>query len=394
MKRRVVITGIGITCCLGEGKEEVRNRLDQEVIGLRKQPNFHIELIKDTYFGKCNFDDTNMEHYEEKEKIEHMAIHTIKEAIEDSLLSKTYIESLADRAGLSLSSSLAGIDHIMKAAEVNQHKGEWLINSRRFTNLIMNEAGIKGTCYTTSSACAAGTAGIGIGYDLICNDDLDLAVVGGVDNLSLFSIFGFYSLKTLCRDICKPFDKERSGINLGEGACFFILEELEHALARRANIYGEILGYGLANDAYHITSPDPEGYGAIAAMKMAINEANIDKNEKIYINAHGTATKANDSMEIEAIKKIWDNDLLFVSSSKSRTGHCLGAAGSIELAISLFSIKYNKFYPTLNSNLDILESYHILKKGENTNRIRYALSNSLAFAGNTASILISDFSLV
>lgn len=390
MRRRVVITGMGITCCLGENKEEVMNNLDRDISGLNKQTCFNIELLRELYFGKSKSEDIRLEKYEDKEKIEEMAIQTIWQALNDCNMDKAYIEKLSDRVGLSLSSSLAGIDHIIKSAEVSQNRGEWLVYSRRFMNLIMNEIGIKGTCYTTSSACAAGTSGVGIAFDLIRDNELDVAIVGGVDHLSLFSIFGFYALKSLSKEICKPFDNERDGINLGEGACFFILEELDHAIARQATIYGEILGYGLANDAYHMTTPDPNGYGAMLSMNMALDEANLDKNKWIYINAHGTGTKANDAMELDAIRKIWKSENVFVSSTKSRTGHCLGAAGSIELAIAIFSLKYHKVYSTINSKLNMLECNTIIQRDENNYEFQYALSNSYAFGGHTASILIGE----
>lgn len=390
MSRRVVVTGIGITCCLGETKEEVIYSLDNDICGLKKQDYLNIECLKDLYFGKSKNEDILLENCEDLEKTEYMAIKTIHQALNDSHIEKEYIDKWDDRVGLSLSSSLVGIDHIIKSAEVDQNKGEWLIYSRRFANYIMEQIGIKGTCYTTSSACAAGTAGVGIAFDLVRDNDLDVAIVGGVDELSLFSIFGFYALRNLSKGICKPFDNERDGINLGEGACFLILEELEHAIARETTIYGEILGYGIANDAYHMTAPDPNGYGASLAINMARENVNIDENSRIYINAHGTATKANDAMELDIITKEFGEDNVFVSSTKSRTGHCLGAAGSIELAISLLSVKNKKAYATINSNLNMLENTKIIQNRDKNQKFQYAMSNSYAFGGHAASILIAE----
>lgn len=388
MSRRVVVTGIGISCSLGDSREEFINSLNLDVTGLKKQEYFQNCGFGSYYFGKSNNDDVILKKVGDWEKIECMALKSIYEALSDSGITSEHISRLGERMGVSLSSSLAGIDHIVKSVAETDTKGEWLLYSRRFMNLIMLETGIRGTCYVTSSACAAGTAGIGIAYDLIRDDVLDIAVAGGVDHLSLFSIFGFHSLRSLSRDRCKPFDKERDGINLGEGSCFLILEEVEHAKRRGASIYGEIAGYGIANDAYHPTTPDPDGYGAARAVHMAVDDWERIKTEMLYINAHGTATAANDAMEMNMIKREFQGMDVFVSSTKSRTGHCLGAAGSIELAIALLSLNQGKAYGTLNSKLDMEGCSELLKHDERKQDFRFAISNSYAFGGHVASIFI------
>lgn len=391
MARRVVITGIGITCCLGDGIDEVAYNLEQGISGLKKGNYFDINSFDEVYFGKCRDNGTELTDFKDLEKIEEMAIRTINQCLEDGQLKKEDIAQLNARLGLSLSTSLAGIDHVIKSVESSENKGEWVLYCRRLMSSIMAKIGIGGTCYTTSSACAAGTAGAGVAFDMIRNDSADIFLVGGVDHLSLFSIMGFNSLNTISGEICKPFDSKRDGINLGEGACFFIFEELNHALKRSAAIYGEVLGYGLGNDAYHMTSPDPKGTAAKHAIYMAMKEAEIGKEENIYINAHGTGTQNNDSMELGAIKEIWKNEKIFVSSTKSRTGHCLGAAGSIELAVALCALKFKQAYPTIHSDLDMISDNDIIKGKNFKGDFSYALSNSFAFAGHAASVLIGEW---
>lgn len=387
MERRVVISGIGLYSCLGTKLDEIGKKLECNKNTLNVGKFLKIEPFNKMYFGVGDIDDPEMSFYRNLEKIELIALKTIGSCLNDSRLTKEDICNMEDKVGLSLSTSLAGIDHIIKSVEVAENAGEWLVYCRRFINLIMSEIGIGGPCYTTSSACAAGTAGVGLGFDMIKSEEVDMCIVGGVDHLSLFSILGFNSLSTLSRGICRPFDLKRNGINLGEGACFFILEEFDHALLRNAPLYGEILGYGLANDAYSMTSPNPDGTAARYAMEMALREAKLKEDEHIYINAHGTGTMANDSMEIKAIREVWNDKRMLVSSTKSRTGHCLGAAGSIELAIALCSLIYKKQYLTFHSELDITENKEIFQ-GIETECFKYALSNSFAFAGHAASIVI------
>ncbi|WP_054743363.1 beta-ketoacyl-[acyl-carrier-protein] synthase family protein [Cellulosilyticum ruminicola] len=389
--RRVVVTGIGICCDLGNGKEEVFTRLKAGKNGMRQLDNLDIEPLRRKYFGKSPIAEKMIEQPSDSERIEYMCMDVIEEALADSYLTKEDIEQIDDRFALSLATSLTGIQHIGKSLVYNNEKGDWLLHSRQLLNHIMMKVGVNGSCYLTSSACAAGTAGAGLGFDLIKNDEADIALVGGGDHLSMFSIFGFNTLNTLSKEVCKPFDLERDGINLGEGACFFIFEELEHALNRKADIYGEILGYGLGNDAYNMTSPDPKGIGAKAVMNMALKEGNVPEDEGLYINAHGTGTKVNDIMEIQAVSELGKEREIFLSSTKSMTGHCLGAAGSIELAFTIVSLMNQQTWPTIHSNLDIVEDNKILDYSKCPFNFKYALSNSFAFAGHAASILVKKY---
>ena len=242
------------------------------------------------------------------------------------------------------------------------------------------------------AACASGTTAIGIAYDQVQSDKADIVIAGGADPLTYFSCAGFHALKSLSNSVGKPFDKKRDGINIGEASAFFIVEELRHALERNAKIYGEILGYGINNDAYHVTSPSPDGCGATASINMAMAHTDIAVADIDYINAHGTGTHLNDEMEANVIKNMFDGKDLNVSSTKSVTGHCMAAAGAVEFAVVLMAIK-NGIVPS-SANLadkmdECMDNVYNTKSFERP--IKYALSNSFAFAGNTSSILVGGY---
>lgn len=389
MKRRVVVTGIGILCSIGTNKKEVLNSLLEGTIGLKESSICKKnDELQDYKVGECDFFTHEMKDINSVERLELMAVQAIDEALIDSSLEVDEIEKKGDKVSLSISTSLAGSTQTLKSLIEKEKSGLWCLHSREFISRIMSKYKFKGSCYTTSSACAAGTAGAGIGYDLIKNDEADIVIVGGADHLSEFPLFGFHSLKSLSNDVCKPFDVNRDGINIGEASAFFVFEELGHALERGAkNYYGEIMGYALANDAYHMTSPNPSGEGAFYVMKDALKNSEVGIEDIDCINAHGTGTKANDKMEIKAIRKLFDENTC-VSSTKSRTGHCLGAAGSVELAICLLSLDANYFTSTLNSKEIIEDAKNLLKRKDLDIEFKCILSNSFAFGGNLASIVI------
>lgn len=283
--------------------------------------------------------------------------------------------------------------------EINKYgegNDEWLLTISNLLPGIKKKLGIEGGSFTTTTACAASATAVGIGYDLIQSGKANLVVAGGADPLNEFSYYGFNSLRALSHNVCKPFDINRDGINIGEGCGFIILESLENALQRKAKIYAEILGYGINNEAYHITSPDPKGVGAKLSMMMACgyNQEIIDSID--YINAHGTGTKLNDSMELNAIQQLFhvEKAKVFVSSIKGLVGHCLAAAGIIELILTILSIEREVCIG--NSNMlcvmtkETSENVYLLKNNIAL-RVEKALSNNFAFAGNTASILISRY---
>lgn len=395
--RRVVVTGIGVLASNGNNKDQFYENCVNGVTGIKECTLFDANKLRTPYVGEINKEmPYQPKTSTDKERIQCIMESAIDEMMEDSCLSREYIDEMGERAYLSFASSLAANSRIMgyvydkKKGKID---GNWLIQIPRFVSYIKEKCGINGGCYTTMSACAAGTTSAGIGYDLINQNKADLVVVGGADPLTEFSCVGFHSLKSLSKSICKPFDEERDGINIGEGGAFFIFETLESAKKRNAKIYGEILGYGINNDAYHMTSPDPNGSGARASINMALSKSNCTVQDIDYVNAHGTGTSLNDSMEAKVIKQIFDKSgkKVCVSSTKSMIGHCLAAAGSLELAATLLSIKNSTCMPTINltSPMEECSSNNFITTGKKMS-IRYAISNSFAFAGNTASILIGD----
>ena len=261
--------------------------------------------------------------------------------------------------------------------------------------------GAKAVCTTVVTACATGTNSIGEAYRTIQNDLADIMIAGGTEaSITPLSIAGFTSLTALSKSTDPnrasiPFDKERNGFVMGEGAGILVLESLEHAQKRGAKIYGEVVGYGSTCDAYHITSPAPDGEGAARAMELAIKEAGINKEEVSYINAHGTSTPINDKFETAAIKRVFGEIAknIPVSSTKSMTGHLLGAAGAIEAIVCVKALEEGFIPPTVGYKVQDEECDldYVPNEGRNVD-IKYAMSNSLGFGGHNAVILLKKWS--
>ena len=376
-------------CILGNDKDEVKQSLyhgDMNFISLDDEKYSDFGNVK---VGKICEYSNEVEDCNSYDKSEIMARKVIDATLKDAGITKDYFSQLGSKAAMSLATSIMGSDYIQKYVSTGKKELSWLLKAKSFPSRLMKEYNIRGGCYTTSSACSSGTAGFGIAYDLVKSGRANCVLIGGVDHISDISLFGFHSLDTLSHNICKPFDQQRDGINIGEGCAFFILEDYDSAIKRNAHIYAEVVGYGLGNDAYHITSPDPEGIGAQYTMKMALKEANYNYDEPIYVNAHGTGTRANDSMELLAIQDVFHNNLdqVYISSTKSMTGHCLGAAGCIEGALSLIILGTGMIPKTCNSETDLLEQHNLNKHLEQVKQLNYVISNSFAFGGNDASVV-------
>jgi 3-oxoacyl-[acyl-carrier-protein] synthase II len=255
---------------------------------------------------------------------------------------------------------------------------------------------IDGPKFTISTACAAGTNSISYAYELIRTGLCDVVITGGTDSIYSISYTGFSSLMSLTAAYVKPFDEKRDGLALGEGAGILILESEQHAIKRKAHIYAEVAGYAINNNAYHVTSPDPEGKGAYTGMEMCIEKCGFSKNDVDYINTHGTGTNANDISEIRAIRSLFKNNTkpIFVSSNKSLFGHCLGAAGSVEAISTILSICNDFIPPTINTDEIIkpddeneINKNIVVVLGEKKDTVvNCAISNSFAFGGNIAII--------
>lgn len=382
----------------GNDKEGFFQNTIDGVSGIDQCSIFDASKLRTSYVGEVKKDmPVQSEQPADKNRFQYIAETAIKEMLLDSGYTVSDIEKMGRKAYISFATSLGSNDKIMGYAKDKldgKFNEEWLPKMPNVVSWVKNICGVKGGSYVITSACAAGTTAAGVGFDLISEGKADLVIVGGADPLTEFSCTGFHSLKSLSTSICKPFDVNRDGINIGEGGAFMVLETLESAKKRNAKIYGEVLGYGINNDAYHITSPDPNGSGAIASMGMAMKHTNLKKEDINYVNAHGTGTKLNDEMEVGALTKFFQGTEheVFVSSNKSMIGHCLAAAGAIEMAATLLSIYNKKTMPnvSLDDKMECSKNQNYVTESQSAS-VRYALSNSFAFAGNAASILVGAY---
>ncbi|MEC9489240.1 MAG: beta-ketoacyl-ACP synthase II, partial [Halanaerobium sp.] len=309
--------------------------------------------------------------------------------------------------GVILGSGVGGLETMEEQAKVLQKRGPGRISPFFIPMMISNIAsgqiaiytGAKGPNSNTTTACASSAHALGEGAEIIKRGDAEVMIAGGSEAaVTPLAIAGFSVMRALStrndepEKASRPFDAERDGFVMGEGSCVMILEEYERAKARGAKIYGEITGYGMTGDAYHITAPAPEGEGAARSMQMAIDKAGIQPNEVDYINAHGTSTPMNDKYETMAIKKVFGEHAyeLVVSSSKSMTGHLLGAAGALESAVCLLAMKHGVIPPTINyENPDPECDLNYVPNQSLERDVKVSLTNSLGFGGHNATLVFS-----
>jgi len=267
--------------------------------------------------------------------------------------------------------------------------------------LISRRFGFLGMNATVTSACASGTQAVGIGYRAIQRDEADVIAVGGADSMINpigLVFFALLSAASTSRDqpetVCRPFDRKRSGLVMGEGAAVAILEEASHALERRARIYGEVAGYGASLDAYQVTAPHPQGRGAEQAMRAALRDAGLAPEDIDYINAHGTSTKLNDQIETVAVKKVFGAHAhrLAISSTKSLIGHLLAASGAPEFVFTVLTVARDEIHPTLNlTHPDPRCDLDYVPGVKRAGIVRAALSNSFGFGGQNGSIIVKKY---
>jgi len=399
-KRRVVVTGIGIHTSIGKNKKEVIEAIKLGNCGKKEVPISRFDTSNDAYINKGAhlLDEdifTKLQDIDESVVTE-LSIQVIKEAIEDSEL--RYEEIQGYNCGISLAistgTSFSFIKWLNKKIDgklTNKDLSLVLRSTPSIVGDIASKYSIQGPSNIISTACASGTISIGTAYEKVANGETKYMIAGGVDLITILSFSGFNSLQNVSPDLCSPFDVNRKGLVLGEGAGFVILESYESAIKRGANIYAEVSGYSYLNEAYHPTSPHPEGDYALYCMQKALSNANKKADQISYINAHGTSTNINDLMEYKAIKKLVGDHTVYVSSTKSLTGHTLGAAGSIEFIITALGIKYEFIPPTINTKEPIFEESNIkFPKKVVEKSIDVAISNSFGFGGNIASIILTN----
>ena len=409
-KRRVVVTGIGTINPIGHNVEETWKSIEEGKCGIAPISLFDTNGMKVTLAGEVkDFDVTKYIDKKEAKKMDRfiqMGMIASHEAMLDSGLDINNIDS--HRFGVIVSSGIGGLGSIEKNYQTGEKRGFDRVSPffipMTISNLAAGHIAIayhaQGLCTCPVTACAGGTNAIGDAFRNIRDGYQDVMIAGGCEaSVTPLGIGGFTSMKALsdATDPDRasiPFDKERNGFVMGEGAGILILEELEHALKRGAHIYGEMTGYGLSCDAHHITAPLPNGEGGAYAMQNALDDAGISYDVIDYINAHGTSTHLNDLCETEAIKSVFKEHAykLAVSSTKGHTGHCLGAAGGIEAVLSVLALKHNFIPPTLNyqvkdeeCDLNVVPNIGVKKD------LHYVMSNSLGFGGHNASIIFKEY---
>ena len=406
MERRVVITGLGAITPIGNNVNEFWNGIKQGKCGIDKIKNFDSTNFKVKLAGEVkgfNPDEIfGRREARRMDRFSQFAVVATREAWNDSGLDKEKEDMT--RVGVIIGSGIGGLETIEKDNKNYIEKGPDRVSPMYIPMSIGNMAagnvaidiGAKGESISMVTACASGTHCIGESFRMIKHGYQDIVIAGGTEaSITPTGIAGFTNIKALTLATDKnrasiPFDKERSGFVMGEGAGVIVLEELEHAKARNAKIYAEIVGYGATSDAYHITSPAPDGEGAARAMKRALEENNTKPEDITYINAHGTSTHLNDAGETSAIKLAFGeaSKKVMVSSTKGNTGHLLGAAGGVEAVVCIKAIEDNFVPPTINYKVPDEECDLDIVPNEGRNiEVKYAMSNSLGFGGHNSSII-------
>ena len=411
MERRVVITGLGAVTPIGNNTNDFWEGIKEGKCGIDEITRFDITNFKVKLAAELK--DFNAEEYFDRREAKRLdrfsqyAIVASREAWKDSRLDKE-TENM-ERVGIIIGSGIGGIGTTEEEHEKYMTKGPDRVSPMYIPMGIPNMAtgnvaidiGAKGESISMVTACASGTHSIGESFRMIKHGYQDVVLAGGTEaGITPLGIAGFTNIKALSKSEDKtrasiPFDKERNGFVMGEGAGVIVLEELEHAKKRGAKIYAEIVGYGATSDAYHITSPAPGGEGGARAMKIAMEEANVKPEEITYINAHGTSTHLNDSYETQAIKTALGEETakkVMVSSTKGHTGHLLGAAGGVEAIVCAKAIEEGFVPATINYKVPDEECDLDVVPNEGRNvEVKYAMSNSLGFGGHNSSILLKKY---
>ena len=409
--RRAVITGLGVIAPNGIGKDAFWKALKEGKSGIVKITNFDASSYTSRVAGEVhNFEPTDYmspKSARRMDRFAQFAVAASRMAIEDAQLDIN--ENNNTKIGIVIGSTLSGMPYAEYEHAIFMEKGlnrtDPLLATRLFAGeasaYVSIEFGIKGPCYAFSTGCVAGTDSIGYALTLIRNNVLDKVITGGTEApLSPLTFGSFCRLGTLSQrntdptKACCPFDRNRDGFVMSEGAGIVVLEELEHALKRNAHIYAELVGFGASSDAYHMTKPLDDAEGTVEAIKLALRDANINSEEIDYINAHGTSTQLNDKAETLAFKKVFGPHAykIPISSTKSMTGHSIAGAGGIETVASVLTIENQFIHPTINYKTPDpdCDLNYVPNKGRKAN-VNFILSNSLGFGSRNAAIIIKKY---
>ncbi len=411
MKRRVVVTGLGVISPVGSGLETFWQALLSGKSGIGPITGFDASRFDSRIAGEVKGFDP-LKYIEPKdakrmEKFAQYAVAVSTDAVKDAGLDLSK-EDLT-RIGVIIGSGIGSLRVVEEECRTYFEKGPSRLSPFMIPMLIVNEAaghvsitlGLKGPNSCVATACASGSHAIGDAFRVVRYGDADIMLAGGTEScITALGIGGFCALKALSRrnddpqKASRPFDKLRDGFVMAEGSGVVVLESLDHALKRKAKIYAEISGYGMSADAYHMTAPDTTGDGAARAMQAALNDAGLSPEEIDYLNAHGTSTFLNDKIETLAIKKVFGKHAykLAINSTKSMTGHLLGAAGGVEFVVCCLSIYNSLVHPTVNQ--EVPDPDCDLDYVPNVSRkmnVNAAMSNSLGFGGHNATLVLKKF---
>jgi 3-oxoacyl-[acyl-carrier-protein] synthase II len=414
--RRVVITGMGLVTPLGLGLARVWNRLIESESGIRAIQSFDVSDLPSRVAGQVPRGDResglfNADDWvppKDQRRMDEFIVYALAaavQAIEDSGW-RPASEEERERTGVMIGSGIGGLPSIAEAAITIRERGPRRISPYFIPASLINLAsghvsiryGFKGPNHAVVTACSTGAHAIGDAARLIMLDDADVMVCGGTEAaVCRLGIAGFAAARALSTGFnddppraSRPWDQQRDGFVMGEGAGVLVLEEYEHARKRDARIYAEVLGYGMSGDAYHLTAPAEDGSGAFRSMRNALRSARLPPDSIDYINAHGTSTPLGDEIELGAVKRLFGDHAyrLAMSSTKSAIGHLLGAAGSVEAIFSILALREGIVPPTLNlENPSPSCDLDLVAKTAQERRVRYVLSNSFGFGGTNASLI-------
>ncbi|MFQ3175839.1 MAG: 3-oxoacyl-[acyl-carrier-protein] synthase II [Psychromonas sp.] len=407
-KRRVVITGLGMISPVGNTVDKSWEAVKSGKSGISNIDSFDTTLFATKFAGLIK--DFNVEEYMPRKEARKMdlfiqyGIAAAEQAFQDSGILVTAENE--DRIGVAIGSGIGGLGLIEKNKDSFSQSGPRKISPFFVPSTIINmisghvsiNKGLKGPNIAVTTACTTGTHSIGLGARMIQYGDADIMIVGGAEKASTeLGMGGFGAARALStrndspETASRPWDKDRDGFVLGDGAGVLVLEEYEHAKARGAKIYAEFVGFGMSGDAYHMTSPPADGAGAAAAMRSALKDAKINAADIQYINAHGTSTPTGDLAENQAVKTVWGDAVnnVMMSSTKSMTGHLLGAAGAIEAIFSVLALKDQLAPPTINleNPSEGCDLDYVTDGKARPANLEYVLSNSFGFGGTNASLI-------
>ena len=406
--RRVVVTGLGAVSPLGNDPQTIWQNIKNGQSGIKKITRFNVDELPVQFGGEVDDFDASLASpgklAKQCARFVLFAAEAARQAIEDAKLKLEDPETF--RAGVAFGSGIGGLEFIERNAFVLKDKGSKRISPFFIPGTIINTAAgrisldfkLKGPNVSAVSACATGVHNIGLAARMIAYGEADIMIAGGTEELdSALTIAGFAALRALSKQnddpqaASKPFDQNRDGFVLAEGACALVLESLDSALARGAHIYAELSGFGMSADAYHMTAPS--GDGAVRAMSIAIDDAGLDKEDILHINAHATSTPMGDEVELEAVNTLFADHAknIAISATKSMTGHLLGATGALESMLTIKALNDQIVPPTINLNDPIRDDLNLVPNQSQPFTFKHALCNSFGFGGTNASLVFSQW---